>query len=552
MTRTGGRILVDQLRVHGADTVFCVPGESYLPVLDALNDVASQIRLVVCRHEGGAAYMAESYGKLTGRPGVCFVSRGPGATNASIGVHAAFQDSSPMILFIGQVPRSQRGRQAFQEIDHAQMFSAIAKWAVEVDDPKRLPEMLARAFQIAVSGRPGPVVMALPEDILTEEASVTDADPFRRVQAYPDPAEMARLRELLAQAERPLMIAGGSGWTPGATADLRAFAEANEIPVATSFRRQDIFDNSSPCYAGTFGLRTNPYLQERVAEADLLLLAGTRPDAITSGGYSLLDVPRPQQRLIHVHADLQELGRVYQADVAINSGPREFAAAARALPAIVNQGWKAWAASLHRDFLACLEARTPGAEPVDMVEVMAHLRQRLPGDAIITNGAGDYTVWCQRHYAFTTYPSQVAPQVGSMGYGLPAAVAAKCLYPERVAVCFAGDGCFLMNGQELATAVQYGLDVLVLVINNGMYGSIRRYQERIYPGRAFGTGLVNPDFAAYARAFGAHGEVVERTAEFPAALERALAAGRSALIELRVPTREQLGFMSHQPDAWRD
>lgn len=531
--RSGGRILVDQLLIHGTKLVTCVPGESYLPALEALYEVRNELQLIVCRHEGGAAYMAEAVGKLTGAPGVCFVTRGPGATNASIGVHTAFQNSSPMLLLIGQVPREHRERQAFQELDYREMFRGMAKWVAEVDDPRRLPEFVARAFQLAVSGRPGPVVLAIPEDVFSEVCEVEDAERYKIVQPHPGETDFALLHERLSAASRPVAIVGGSGWTKQAVSDLLGFVEANKLPVATSFRRQDLVDNRAQCYVGSLGVNGTPTLPDRIREADLVILIGTRPDAVTSASYSLLHVPRPHQRLVHVHADTAELGRVYQADLPINAGPQQFAAAARRLVPVKQMRWRQWTEKLRGEFLAYQKPHQ-GDDALDLGATMEHLKKRLPADAILTNGAGNYTVWPQRYYEFSTYPSQLGPQVGSMGYSIPAALAAKALYPERLVVAFAGDGCFLMNGQELATAMRHGLDILVLVFNNGMYGTIRTHQEQRYPGHAYGTDLTNPDFAAYARAFGAHGEVVERTDEFLGALERAMAATGPALIDLRM------------------
>ena len=452
MSRTGGQILVDQLRIHGVDTVFCVPGESYIAALDALGGARDEIRLIVCRQEGGAANMAEAYGKLTGKPGICFVTRGPGATNASIGVHTAFQDSTPMILLMGQVARDARGREAFQEVDVDRVFDGQSKWAAEIDDPARLPELVARAFTTAVSGRPGPVVLALPEDMLAEECDTVDAWAYRRVQAHPGASDLARMRDLLEGAERPLAIVGGGGWTEGASDDLRAFVEANGLPTGASFRCQDYLDNRSPLYVGDVGLAINPALAQRVRDADLLIAIGSRLGESTTSGYTLLDIPRPKQRLVHVHPGIEELGRVYQADVAIASGLPEFCAAARTLEPVDASRWAGWAEAARADYLAhSRPLPAPGA--VNVSEIVAYLADRLPDDAIVTNGAGNYTVWAHRFYRFRRYRTQLAPTSGAMGYGVPAAVAAKVVHPDRTVVCFSGDGDFLMNGQELATAV---------------------------------------------------------------------------------------------------
>jgi acetolactate synthase I/II/III large subunit len=534
-TRTGGQLLVDALRVHGVDHAFCVPGESFLPVLDALHDARDAIRLLVCRHEGAAANAAEAYGKLTGRPGVCFVTRGPGATHASVGVHTAQQDSTPLVLFVGQVARHMLEREAFQELDVRRVFGTMAKWAAQIDDGARIPELVARAFQTALSGRPGPVVLALPEDVLSELAPAAAAPiaAARPVRAHPGAADVAALRAMLAQAQRPLLLLGGSGWNGEACSNVRRFAEANDLPVACAYRFQDLFDNREERYAGDVGLGVNPRLARRIQDADLLLAIGPRLGEITTSGYRLLSVPRPAQRLVHVHQGADELGRVYQPDLAIVSGMPEMTAALAALPPVAGRPWGAWtraASADHAEWVA--RVTVPGR--LQMWDVMEALERRLPEDAIVTNGAGNYTLWVHRFHRYARFRTQLAPTSGAMGYGVPAAIAAKAVHPERVVVSFNGDGCFLMYGQELATAVQYGLAIVFLVVNNGMYGTIRMHQERRYPGRPFATELVNPDFAALARAFGARGEVVEETAQFEPALARALAASGPALIELKV------------------
>lgn len=531
MSRSGARILVDQLVVHGVDTAFCVPGESYIAVLDALRD--APIRLVVARHEAGAANMAEAYGKLTGRPGICFVTRAPGATHAATGVYTAFQDSTPLILFVGQVPLEHRGREAFQELDYASAFGTMTKLAVEVEEAEQFPEIAARAFQTAVSGRPGPVVVALPENVLSEGADVEDATEFLPARAAPSDEDLARARQLLSAAKRPLIVVGGGGWSAAAAADLQGFAEASALPVAASFRRQDYIDNTSPSYAGVLTIGHDASLAERLREADLLLVIGSRLGDIATRGYTTLEPPRTPQTLVHVHADPEELGRVFQPDLPIVSGSAEFLAAARAIEPVDGSHRADWIESAHTDFLVSLQPkRGPGA--LDLGDVMQHLRERLPDDAILTNGAGNYTVWCHRFYAFRRYRTQLAPCSGAMGYGIPAAIAAKVVHPERTVVCVSGDGDFLMSGHELAAAVQEELPIVVLVVNNGMYGTIRMHQERLFPGRVVGTDLVNPDFAAWAHAFGAFGEVVLRSEDFPDAFERALAQNRPALLELRV------------------
>ncbi len=528
MTRTGARILVDQLLAHGVDAAFCVPGESYIAVLDALRD--APIRLVVARHEAGAANMAEAYGKLTGRPGICLVTRAPGATHAATGVYTAFQDSTPLILLVGQVPLEHRGREAFQELDYGDAFGAMTKLAVEAEAPEQFPELAARAFEMAVSGRAGPVVLTMPEDVLAAEAEVEDATPHAVATAAASPDELARVRELLSTAVRPLIVVGGGGWSAQAAEDLRAFAEASAIPVATSFRRQDYIDNTSPSYAGVLTIGHDAALAARLRESDVLLVVGSRLGDIATRGYTTLEPPRIPQTLVHVHADPKELGRVYEPDLAIVAASPEFLAA---LEPVEGAHRADWFASAHADFLASLRhKRGPGE--LDVGDVMEYLRERLPADAFLTNGAGNYTVWCHRFYAFRRYRTQLAPCSGAMGYGIPAAIAAKVVHPERMVVCVSGDGDFLMSGHELAAAVQESVPIVVLVVNNGMYGTIRMHQERLFPGRVASTDLVNPDFAAWARAFGAHGDVVLRSDDFPEAFERALAQTRPSLLELRV------------------
>jgi acetolactate synthase-1/2/3 large subunit len=531
--RTGGQILIDQLKLHGVDTVFGVPGESYLAALDALYDARNRIRFISCRQEGGAAYMAEAYGKLTGRPGICFVTRGPGACNASIGIHTGFQDSTPMILLVGQVGRGMLEREGFQEIDYRRMYGPMSKWVAEVERADRLPEMVSHAFHTAMAGRRGPVVLALPEDMLRENASVADPEPYKIVQAHPGAAQMAELRQRLAGAKQPFLLVGGGGWSQAAVADLQNFAEANELPVGCAFRGQDVFDNTHRCYAGDVGIGLNPKLAERVKAADLLIVVGPRLGEMTTSEYSLVQVPRPKQSLIHVFPGAEELGRVYQADLPINAGMAEFAAAARALEPVDSRAWAKGREQAHADYLDWLGGgSSPGA--VDMVQIMRFLRERLPADAILTNGAGNYTVWAHRFYQFRRFRTQLAPTSGAMGYGAPAGVAAKLVHPDRIVVSFNGDGCFLMNGQELATALHFGAATVFIVVNNGMYGTIRMHQERHYPERVIGTDLANPDFTALARAYGAHGERVERTEEFAPAFERALTAGKAALLEIRL------------------
>jgi acetolactate synthase-1/2/3 large subunit len=530
--RSGGRILVDQLRVHGVTTAFCVPGESYLAALDALYDAKETLKLVVCRQEGGAAFMAEAYGKLTGQPGVCFVTRGPGATNASIGVHTAFQDSTPMILFVGQVGGDVAEREAFQEIDFRRMFGQMTKWVAQIDRADRIPEYVSRAFHVAVSGRPGPVVLALPEDMLVDEALVADAKPYARVKAHPGGEDLERLHEMLAVASRPLVLLGGGDWSATACTDICAFVEANNLPTACTFRRQDLIDNRHPNFCGDVGIGINPRLAARLKSADLILAIGPRLGEMTTGGYTLFEIPNPAQRMVHVHPGAEELGRVYRVDLMIHSGMAEFARAVSSMSAVDSTAWREWTHQARADYLANLEP-DPGSFRLDLAEVTLELGKRLPQDTIVTNGAGNYSGWVHRFWQYGGFRTQLAPTCGAMGYGVPAAIAAKLADPKRHVVCFAGDGCFLMNGQELATAVQYGAAVLFIVINNNMYGTIRMHQERDYPTREHGTALVNPDFAVLARAYGLHGEAVDETGAFSPALERALASGGPALIEVR-------------------
>ena len=533
--RSGAGALADALLGAGADTVFCVPGESYLALLDAWYERRDRVRVVTCRQEGGAATMAEAWAKLTGRLGVCAVTRGPGAANAAIAVHTAAQDSSPLLLLVGQVPRAHLGREAFQELDVPAVFGPMAKWAATIDDPARIPELLSRAATTALSGRRGPVVLALPEDVLTELVDVADAPPPVIARPAPGPADMAALAERLALAERPLVLAGGAGWTAAGCADLVAACEASSLPVAVSFRSQDVVDNRSPSYAGHLGIAPVPAsLAGRLAEADLLVVAGPRLGDVTTGGYTRI---AKGTALVHAFPDPGELGRVYRAELAIVADPPAFAAALKALgPLPGAERWAAWAKAANDDYLASLEPpEAPAGDGVDLAALWTWLRGRLPADAIVTNGAGNFSAWAHRYHRFSAYRTQLGPTSGAMGYALPAALAAKLAHPQRVVVAATGDGDFLMTGQELATAVRERLGVLVLLADNGMYGTIRMHQELAYPGRVVATGLTNPDFAAYARAFGAHGEAVGRTEDVPAALERALAAtaeGRPALVAL--------------------
>jgi len=537
-SRSGGQILVDGLKIHGVDMAFGVPGESYLDVLDALHD--SGIRFIVNRQEGGAAFMADAYGKMTGRPGICFVTRGPGATNAAIGLHTAFQDSTPLILFIGQVGGDFSDREAFQEIDYRRMFGQMAKWVAQIDRSERIPEYLARAFQVATSGRPGPVVLALPEDMLTSLAQVADTGRYQPVQAAPSVAQVEQLRHMLAKARRPLVLAGGTTWTAAACADLQRFAEANRLPVACAFRYQDLLDNGHPHYVGDVGIGINPALAARVSEADLILVLGPRLGEMTTGGYSLIEAPLPRQQLVHIHTGAEELGSVYQAALMINSGMPQALAMLAAMVPVDSAAWSGSVAEARAELLA-YQQRPPifrdGAAPLDLWQVVQEIMAQAPADSIVSNGAGNYATWAHRFYRYGAMRTQLAPTSGAMGYAVPAGIAAKLLAPARTVITFAGDGEYLMNGQELATAVQYRAGVVILVFNNGMFGTIRMHQERHYPGRVSGTALHNPDFAALARAYGGHGEVVLATADFGPALARALAWTERerlpALIELR-------------------
>jgi acetolactate synthase-1/2/3 large subunit len=537
-SRTGGQILVDALKIHGVDTAFGVPGESYLDVLDALHD--SAIRFIINRQEGGAAFMADAYGKMTGKPGICFVTRGPGATNASIGVHTAFQDSTPMILFIGQVGSDFTDREAFQEVDYRRMYGQMAKWVTQIDRADRIPEYIARAFQIATSGRPGPVVLALPEDMLITKASVADTRSYQPVQASPSAAQIDTVRSMLASARKPLVLLGGGGWNAQACADIQRFAEANHLPVSCAFRFQDLLDNEHPNYIGDVGIGINPKLAARVREADVILAIGPRLGEMTTSGYSLLASPVPAQRLIHVHADAEELGSVYQAELMINSGMPQVATMLAAMQPVDAGAWAASVAEAREELKAWQQQPAifkDGKAPLDLWQVVQQIEKLTPHDTIITNGAGNYATWAHRFHSYGGMRTQLAPTSGAMGYSVPAGVAAKIIDPARTVITFAGDGEYLMNGQELATAVQYQAGVVIIVFNNAMFGTIRMHQEREYPGRVSGTTLHNPDFAALSAAYGGTGEVVTKTEEFAPALQRALAHTREnnlpALIELR-------------------
>lgn len=531
--RNGGQILVAALRIHGADMIFGVPGESALPIFDALLDERPAMRFIVCRHEANAAHMADADAKLTGRPGICMVSRGPGAMHAAIGIHTAFQDSTPVILIVGQVPRHHLGREAFQEMDFTKTFADTTKWAAEISDPDLIPEYVSRAYHIATHGRPGPVVLSIPEDVLSAMSTVADAAPHRALDTSPSAHAMARLRTLLQAAERPLAIVGGGGWTAEDARAFTAFAEANALPVIAGFRSQDIVDNRSDVYIGDMSLGGSRNLAARIKSADFLLVVGDRLGDVTTRGYSVIDSPTPKQTLVHVYPGAEELGRVYNAELPIHSGIGQFVATLSTFDAVDVTRWQAWRMECRQEYLAF--QKPPAKAPaLDLAKVVLHMRERLPDDAIVTNGAGNCNIWLHRFFSYRQLGTQVAPKSGAMGYGLSAAIAAKLRCPDRAVVGFAGDGCFLMASPDFATAVHYRLPVVVIVANNAMYGSIRMHQEKQFPGRPSATALTNPDLVTFARAYGAHGECVERDSDFPAALERALAANGPALIELRL------------------
>ncbi|RJF66115.1 thiamine pyrophosphate-binding protein [Rhodopseudomonas palustris] len=531
-SRTAAEALVDQLVNCGVKHVFCVPGESFLPVLNALRD--RDITMTVCRHEGGAAMMAEAIGKATGQPGVCFVTRGPGATNASAGIHVARQDSTPMIMFVGQVERSVREREAFQELDYRAVFGSMTKWTTEIDDPDRVTELVSRAFYTATSGRPGPVVVALPKDVLGERVSVSNAPGYKQVETSPGDEEMQELAALLASAQRPLLVLGGSRWNLKAREQIAEFATRTGLPIATSYRRGTLFDVMHPRYAGDLGLGPNPKLVARAKAADLLVLIGGRLGEIPSQGYSLLDSPAPATKLVHIHPGAEELGRVYRPQLAIHASPIRFVAALSKLDIAPQAEWRDAADAAHAEYLAWTQTATPQPGDVNLGDVMVWLRDNVPDDTILCNGAGNYASWIHRFYRFRNYMTHIAPTSASMGYGMPAAIAMQRLHPERLVLSVNGDGDFLMSGQEFAIAVQYRLPIITIIADNGMYGTIRMHQEREFPGRVAATELHNPDFAAYARAFGGFGATVEKTAEFAAAFAAARSSGLPSIIHLKI------------------
>jgi len=531
-TRTGGEILIDQLEIHGVRHAFCVPGESYLAALDALHD--SKIKLTVCRHESAATMAAEAIGKVTGRPGIAFVTRGPGSTNASAGVHIAKQDSSPLILFVGQIGREMREREAFQELDYRAVFGSMAKWATEIDDAARIPEIVSRAFHVACNGRPGPVVIALPEDMLRDRLLVPDATAFEPVETWPGLTDMSRLQKMLWAAKKPVVMVGGSRWSETACAALARFAERFQLPVTTTFRRGHLFDAMHPCYAGDFGIGPNPKLLARVKGADLVVLIGDRMSEMPSQSYTLFGIPEPGTKLVHVHPDPGELGRVYHPALAINAAPTAFCASLEGLQPPNEIAWRGEADAAHADFIAWSEKATPQPGGVNLGEVMIFLRDNLPKDAIVTLGAGNFAGWVHRFYRSRQFGGIIGSTSGSMGYGFPAALGLQTLYPDRTVVCVAGDGDFLMTGQDFATAVQYGLPIIVIISDNGLYGTIRMHQERDYPGRVVATELRNPDFAGYGQVFGGFGVSVEKTADFAAAFAAAKASGKPSIIRLKI------------------
>ncbi|OIN12226.1 thiamine pyrophosphate-binding protein [Oceanisphaera psychrotolerans] len=535
--RNGGQILIQQLRDLGARRIFLVPGESYLPCIDALNEHRDAIEPVVCRQESGAAYMAEAYGKMTGDPGICFVTRGPGATNASIGVHTAFQDSTPMILFIGQVGNDFVEREAFQEIDYRRMFGPMAKWVAQIDRTDRIPEYIARAWTVATTGRPGPVVLALPEDTLWGEAEVEQLKPAPRRHSYPGAGDMTELGECLAAAKRPFLLVGGSGWTELSQSSITEFARRFNLPVGVAWRRLECFDQRQPQFAGHVGWSMHSALRQQLEEADLIIAVGTRMGEATSEGYSWISSPRPKQKLVHVYADPEELGRVYQADLAIHADVNGFSAMLDQVPDLADDPvWSPLTAQARNAYLASLECQ-PSPGPLSLDRIALHVDQVLGDQGCITVGAGNYALYPHRYRRYPGLGSSLTPTVGSMGYGLPAAISFKMEHPDQPAVCFAGDGCFQMNMQELGVALQYRVGIIVLVFNNGMYGTIRAHQENGFPGREIALSFTNPEFSEMIRSYGGHGEIVAEDSQFAAAFDRAMAFTASeklpALIELR-------------------
>ncbi len=530
--RNGGHILVDALKIHGVKKIFCVPGESFLPILDALSEAQETIEVVVCRHEASAAHMAQAYARLTGEPGVCMVTRGPGITQASIGLHTAAQDSSPLIMLVGQIDSTHTGREAWQDLDMVQMFQTVVKRVAQVDRIERIPEVISRAFHAAVSGRPGPCLVALPEDLLYAKAQVADLGAYKKAAMGPRQSELDQLSAMLQDAQQAILILGGSDWHASALKNIQVFAERFHLPVCTGFRRQDLFDNTHALYAGPLGPGVSMSLAKSIQSADLIVAIGSRLSDTSTSGYQLIQAPRPRQRLIHVHPDAQELGRVYQADVMIQSSLDEFASRVHALKP---QGTPPWSQHANEAHARYLESLVPTDVPgeVNLGRVVHWLNANVPPETIITNGAGNYTAWVHRFYQHRQLGTQLAPTSGTMGYGIPAAIAAKITHPDRAVICFAGDGCFMMSEKELATAKQYKLAIVFIVVNNNMYGSIRMHQEKNFPGKVFATSLENPDFVALAKAYGLDGFLVTRTEDFEAAFKQAIGAKQGAVIELR-------------------
>ncbi len=529
---TGGKALIDALLANGSDTAFGVPGESYLAALDAMHDVEDKFRFITCRHEASAANMAEAYGKLTGKPGLCFVTRGPGATHGTIGLHTAFQDSTPMIMLIGQVAADQVEREAFQEIDYRRFLSEVTKWTAEINDASRIAEYIGRAYRVATSGRPGPVALALPEDMLTSLCTSQKSVPYTPSVAHPGDDDLANLKTLLQNAKRPFILAGGSGWTKDAVSQLESFAHNNNLPVAASFRCQDRFSNTHPNYIGDMGIGANPALIKRMQDADVILALGPRLGEMTTDGYGRINAPVPKQTLIHMHQGAEELGRVYQPQLAINATPVTLMAKIKEWQLESSQ----WATAIKEAKAEYTAWQTPLPNPgdVQLAEIYQHMRETLPADSIFCNGAGNYASWLHRFYQYRDFPTQLAPTSGAMGYGVPAAIAAKIVHPEKTVVACAGDGCFMMSVMDLATAARYGSNVIFLVFNNSMFGTIRMHQEKHYPDRISGTDLTNPDFIKLAESFGLHAEKVMTTQEFAPALKNAQASGKPALIEVCV------------------
>lgn len=529
--RNGGQVLADQLRIHGCDTAFCVAGESYLELLDALYD-HKDFKLYTCRNETGAANAAEAYGKLTGKPGVVMVTRGPGACHGVIGLHTAYQDSTPLIMLIGQVARDQFDREAFQEIDYRRMLGQVTKWTAQIEDVERVPEYIARAFSVAMSGRPGPVALALPEDMLRDFSSVADAAPYRYTRAAPSTEDMQAMAEMLKNAERPLMVVGGGGWSQQAADDIQSFSKTWDLPVACSFRRLDIINHFGDSFVGDLSTAPAPKLLQMVKDADLLLVIGARLGEITTQGYSMMDSPKPSKKFIHIHASAEEIGSVYQPDLGIQSGMSSFAAAAKALKSS-QVTWADWRATARADFE---KWATPVAADgdLDLATCMAEIRKRADADSIVTVDAGNFSGWAMRYMQFQQLHTFAAPTSGAMGYAVPAAVGAALAFPNRKVFGFVGDGGFMMTSQELATAAQYGGNPVIFLFNNGMYGTIRAHQAKRHPGRAIAIELKNPDFHKLVEAYGCHGETVEKTAEFGPALDRALASGRPSVINIKM------------------